>query len=53
MPPASGEGLTTPLSSLPRFDSSIGRGDFVTQIGVGMLIKGESNGNSRICVENG
>lgn len=27
-------------SHYPRFDSSVGRGDFVTKIGVGQVIKG-------------
>lgn len=32
---------TDPSHSLSRFDSSIGRGDFVTKIGVGQVIKGK------------
>lgn len=31
---------TDPLPSVARFDSSVGRGDFKTKIGVGKVIRG-------------
>ncbi len=42
MPPTTGEkGLTKDTLVTLRFDSSRGRGDFVIQIGIGMLIRGK------------
>ena len=34
----------SPFPGLDRFDSSVGRGDFVTKIGVGQVIKGWDEG---------
>lgn len=40
-PPLGGRGLHADSLALDRFDSSVGRGDFVTKIGVGQVIKGK------------
>lgn len=36
--------MTSIADTLSRFDSSVGRGDFVTKIGVGRVIKGWDEG---------
>jgi hypothetical protein len=39
------------LTPLLRFDSSIGRGDFVTEIGIGRLIRGITNYDETVVQE--
>lgn len=37
------DGWSEDANAIHRFDSSVGRGDFQTKIGVGQVIKGESS----------